>query len=105
MKLNQFAYVYSKPLGNHTLKIMKKYLEICLKNMEKSWNFVNPKKWEPWTPIPNESKLDLKQWAYSQRIESVLLGITLNFLQVYRQSVKVMGNYEVSLCENVQRSH
>ena len=24
MKLNNFAYLYSKPLGNHTLKIMKK---------------------------------------------------------------------------------
>ena len=24
MKLNKFAYLYSKPLGNHTLKIMKK---------------------------------------------------------------------------------
>ena len=31
MKLNKFAYLYSKPLGNHTLKIMKKYLEIYLK--------------------------------------------------------------------------
>ena len=28
MKFNKFAYLYSKPLGNHTLKIMKKYLEI-----------------------------------------------------------------------------
>ena len=28
MKLNKFAYLYSKLLGNHTLKIMKKYLEI-----------------------------------------------------------------------------
>ena len=24
MKLNKFANLYSKPLGNHTLKIMKK---------------------------------------------------------------------------------
>ena len=24
MTLNKFAYLYSKPLGNHTLKIMKK---------------------------------------------------------------------------------
>ena len=32
MKLNKFAYLYSKPLGNHTLKIMKKYLE-------KSWKY------------------------------------------------------------------
>ena len=28
MKLNMFAYLYSKPLGNHTSKVMKKYLEI-----------------------------------------------------------------------------
>ena len=26
---------------------MKKYLEIYLKNLQKSWNFVSPKKWEP----------------------------------------------------------
>ena len=24
MELNKFSYLYSKPLGNHTLKIMKK---------------------------------------------------------------------------------
>ena len=51
MKLNKFAYLYSKPLGNHTLKIMKKYLEIYFKKpgkiMEIAWNFVSPKKWEP----------------------------------------------------------
>ena len=30
------------------LKIMKKYLEIYFKkNLEKSWNFVRPEKWEP----------------------------------------------------------
>ena len=55
MKLNMFAYLYSKPLGNHSLKIMKKYLEIYFKNLEKimeiSWNFVSPKKWEPWNYI------------------------------------------------------
>ena len=52
MKLNQFAYLYSKPLGNHTLKIMKKIPGNLLKKpgkiMEISWNFVSPKKWEPW---------------------------------------------------------
>ena len=51
MKLNKFAYLYPKPLGNHTFKVMKKYLEIYFKKigkiMEKSWNFVSPKKWEP----------------------------------------------------------
>ena len=34
-----FAYLYSKPLGNHSLKIMKKYLEIYFKNLEKSWKY------------------------------------------------------------------
>ena len=47
MKLNKFAYLYSKPLGNHTLKIMKKIPGNLLKNLEISWNFVSPKKWEP----------------------------------------------------------
>ena len=32
MKLNKFAYLYSKPHGNHSLKIMKK-------NLEKSWKY------------------------------------------------------------------
>ena len=39
MKLNKFAYLYSKPLRNNTLKIMKKYLEIYFKNLEKSWKY------------------------------------------------------------------
>ena len=39
MKLNMFAYVYSKPLGNHSLKIMKEYLEIYFKNLEKSLKY------------------------------------------------------------------
>ena len=51
MKLNKFAYLYSKPLGNHTLKIMKKIPGNLLKNLEKSWKyhgiFVSSKKWEP----------------------------------------------------------
>ena len=47
MKLNKFAYLYSKPLGNDTLKIMKKIPGNLLKNLEISWNFVSPKKWEP----------------------------------------------------------
>ena len=28
MNLEKYAYLYSKLLGNYTLKIMKKYLEI-----------------------------------------------------------------------------
>ena len=51
MKLNNFAYSYSKPLRNHTLKIMKiipgNLLKKTWKIMEISWNFVSPKKWEP----------------------------------------------------------
>ena len=39
MKLNKFAYLYLKPLGNQTLKIMKKYLEIYFKKLEKSWKY------------------------------------------------------------------
>ena len=39
MKLNKFAYLYSKPLGNHTLKIMKKIPGNLLKNLEKSWKY------------------------------------------------------------------
>ena len=40
MKLNKFAYLYSKPLGNHTLKIMKKHLEIYFKNLENHGNIM-----------------------------------------------------------------
>ena len=47
MKLNKFTYLYSKPLGNHTLKIMKKIPGNLLKNMEISWNFVSPKSGNP----------------------------------------------------------
>ena len=39
MKLNKFAYLYSKLLGNHTLKIMKKIPGNLLKNLEKSWKY------------------------------------------------------------------
>ena len=36
MKLNKFAYLYSKPLGNHA---MKKIPGNLLKNLEKSWKY------------------------------------------------------------------
>ena len=39
MKPNKFAYLYSKPPGNHTLKIMKKIPGNLLKNLEKSWKY------------------------------------------------------------------
>ena len=39
MKLKKYEYLYSKLLENHTVKIMKKYLEIYKKNLEKSWKY------------------------------------------------------------------
>ena len=39
MKLNNSAYLYSKPLGTHTLKIMKKIPGNLFKNLEKSWKY------------------------------------------------------------------
>ena len=39
MKLNKFAYLYLKPLGNHTLKIMKKIPGNLLINLGKSWKY------------------------------------------------------------------
>ena len=39
MKLSKCAYLYSKPLGNHTLKIMKKIPGNLFKNLEKSWEY------------------------------------------------------------------
>ena len=39
MKLNKFAYLYSRHLGNHTLKLMKKIPGNLLKNLEKSWKY------------------------------------------------------------------
>ena len=50
MKLNKFAYLYSKPLVKHTLKIMKKIPRNLLKNLEKSWKYhgiLSVRKWEP----------------------------------------------------------
>ena len=41
MKLIKFAYLHSKPLVNHTLKIMKKkYLEIYLKTWKNHGNIM-----------------------------------------------------------------
>ena len=39
MKLDKFAYLYSKLLENHTLKIMKKIPGNLLKDLEKSWKY------------------------------------------------------------------
>ena len=39
MKFNKFVYLYSKPLGNDTIKIMKKIPGNLLKNLEKSWKY------------------------------------------------------------------
>ena len=40
MKLNKFAYLCSKPLGNRTLKIIKKYLEIYWKTWKNHGNIM-----------------------------------------------------------------
>ena len=40
MKFSKLAYLYSKPLGNHTLKIMKKIPgNLLKKTLEKSWKY------------------------------------------------------------------
>ena len=39
MILNKFAYLYSKPLGNHSSKILEKVPGNLLKNLEKSWKY------------------------------------------------------------------
>ena len=72
MKLDQFAYLYSKPLGNHTLKIMKKIPGNLLKKpgkiMEISWNFVSPKKWEPWLDKKHIVVDKLNKYMYMKTI-------------------------------------
>ena len=51
MKLNKFVHLYSKPLGNHTLNIMKKktwkFTLKTWKNHGNTWNFVSPKSGNP----------------------------------------------------------
>ena len=49
MKLNKFAYLYSKPRGNNEKNTWKFTLKKTGKVMEISWNFVSSKKWEPCT--------------------------------------------------------
>ena len=39
MKLNKFTYLYSKPLGNHTLKIMKNNTWKLTTKPRKSWKY------------------------------------------------------------------
>ena len=64
MKLKKYACLYSKPLGNHTVNIMKKYLKIYFKKpgkiMEISWNFISPEKWEPWSGTVNSNTVNSK---------------------------------------------
>ena len=40
MKLQKYACLYSKLLGNHTVKIMNKYLEIYLKTWKSHENIM-----------------------------------------------------------------
>ena len=108
MKLNKFAYLYSKPLGNHTLKIMKKYLEIYQKKpgkiMKISWNFVSPKKWEPWLlkwlVSIDEELLNIYNWSF------LYLGFELDSDSVeYEEVVKDFYNTMPRSCEIIQILH
>ena len=45
--------IFKTTWKNHTLKIMKKIPGNLFKNLEISWNFVSPKKWEPCLIILN----------------------------------------------------
>ena len=47
MKIGKFVDVNQNNL-EITLKMMGKIPGNLLKNLEKSWNFVSPEKWEPW---------------------------------------------------------
>ena len=83
MKLNKFAYLYSKPLGNHTLKIMKKIPGNLLKNLEKSW------KYHGILSVPKSGNPD----------ESKLSGFNRNI--VWTDFVRCLGRvmYIVKLCK------
>ena len=55
---------------------MKKYLEIYFKNLEKImeiWNFVSPKKWEPWVMQWPETKLSLSSFPVIYKVGIVVL--------------------------------
>ena len=82
MNLNKFAYLYSKPLGNHTLKIMKKIPRNLLKNLEISWNFVSPKKWEPWPEVVINGEVQKPEVVINGGVQEpeVVINVTgLNF--------------------------
>ena len=77
MKLSKFAYLYSKPLGNHTLKIMKKYLEIYFEKKKpgKIMDFCQSEKWEP---CPNTRYCILRQ-----RVHMINM-IKFNLVELFR---------------------
>ena len=61
MKLNNFAYSYSKPLRNHTLKIMKiipgNLLKKTWKNHGKIMEFCQPEKVGTLLTVPGRSMI------------------------------------------------
>ena len=86
MKLNKFAYLYSKPLGNHTLKIMKKYLEIYFKKLEKSW------KYHGILSVRKSGNPELAQLQfYSRDNVNMILGLDLEFYNFDN----ILGNQQV----------
>ena len=87
MKLNKFSYLYSKPLGNHTLKITKKLPGNLLKNLEKSWKYHGILSvWKSGNPDNSMCSLTLLRiqklvQVYYQRIASALLVIPFKKLK------------------------
>ena len=59
MKLNKFAYLYSKPLGNHTLKIMGK----------KTWKF---------TKKPGKIHGNIMEFCQSEKVGTLNLHVELS---------------------------
>ena len=57
MKLNKFAYIYIQNHFEIILKNNEKNTWKFPKNLEKSWNFVSLKKWEPCTLASDLSNL------------------------------------------------
>ena len=57
MKLNKFAYLYSKPLRIHTLKIMKKYLEF--------------------TKIPGKNHGNIMEFCQSEKMGTLMMVVNI----------------------------
>ena len=74
MKLNKFAYLCSKPLGNRTLKIMKKYLEIYWKTWKNHGNIMEFCQSEKVGTL----KFDIELWSI-HTCDFLIYCVNLNF--------------------------